>query len=219
MKRKMDAIVHCPNCYQEISILATSCRYCGFSMNAYRAIITSQKETNQAKSNNKGDRNSLETYKKVERIARIIYILLIVLGVYVYISSTNNTPKFNPLIKKVSVVPVEMTEDLVGTPKLFLLIQNNGVDTIDRVDFKMKLYDVYGDEIKGNASIFGGDNTCFYNKEIKPEKQKQKKIEISLYSYIGVKYVEIAVCKYHTTKGETIEAPDQMLEYKKYEIQ
>lgn len=75
MSRESDVIVHCPNCKQEISVSADTCRYCGFSLSNYRAMLLKREEE---KRNNREEYSGREEKTpSVGSIIRRIFVTII----------------------------------------------------------------------------------------------------------------------------------------------
>lgn len=251
MRRESEMILHCPNCNQEISVNADVCRFCGFSMSNYRAMLLKQEESKKRGPSYRYSENEAvpSTGNIIKRL--LSAIIAIIIGLLVFTSASNfikshttntnvssettadtktsnkallkntksTTPKetADPAIKKVSIASVKMSKNSVGVPMIYIVFQNNSDETIDRIDFLIKCYDTYGDELKEKTYLLPTVTNYFFDTNLKPGGKSDKNKFLLLDDYpAGVRAVEIAVRKYHTSSGNTVEVPTDLLQYERY---
>ena len=116
----------------------------------------------------------------------------------------------NPAINDIEISSAKFKKDILGIPELNVVFRNNGNDTIDRLDFCVKCYDIYGDQV--NQAM----ECNLVDIQLKPGAQTSKYKSWLFSGFDNVKSVEIAVMKYHTTSGKTIEVPMELLEFRRY---
>ena len=115
------------------------------------------------------------------------------------------TPK--PVQIDVAVHSVKIRKNSIGVPKLEIVFINNGKVSIDRFDFDVYCYDAYGNLVKG-YDVY--DYTeCFYDETvIKPGQKSKSNWFWELYGFEGAKSFRIAITKFHTTDGKTVNVPE-----------
>lgn len=135
-------------------------------------------------------------------------------------ASNRTTPK--PTTKPrsvrldVEIASVRIGKDSIGNPEVFVVFKNTSKnETIDRIDFSVRCYDAYGAEIKPYGFYDWTDN--FYDdKELRPGRTTSSDWRWTIYGVEGTKSVKIAISKYHTTSGKTVEVPTESLVWKSY---
>lgn len=136
------------------------------------------------------------------------------------ISSVQATPKPTakprPAHLEVEIASVRIGEDTIGNPEIYVVFKNTSkTETIDRIDFSVRCYDAYGAEIKPYGFYDWTDN--FYDdKELRPGRTTSSDWRWTIYGVEGTKSVKIAISKYHTTSGKTVEVPAESLVWKSY---
>lgn len=119
------------------------------------------------------------------------------------------TPRPTPVKLDVTVSSVTFGQDSIGTTELYIRFKNtHSTDVIDRLDFTVKCYDSYGALIKGYG-IYEGSQMFFDAQTIRPGKTTPSDYYYSMYGFDGIKSIQIAIQKYHTTSGKTIEVPEE----------
>ena len=92
----------------------------------------------------------------------------------------------------------------------YIRFKNNASVTVDRIDFRIKGYNRYGELIKQ----YNIDTIEFYfDDEIKPGKLSPKDYYYNYYMLNEATKIKIAIVKYHTTDGKTIEVPEYQLKW------
>ena len=207
-------------------------------MSYYREMLLKQEEKKKYGISNHYAKNvkTPSTGNVVIRLFSTIIAVIIGLGVYAYSSnlikstktdiekgSKNSTKSTqvsksietaNPAINDISIESVKIEENSIGIPLLYVVFQNNGEKTIDRIDFRLKCFNAYGELIR--PSILSDEKQYFFDTNLKPGYLSDKDRFLSLGGFSGARSVEIAVIKYHTTNGETIEVPSKLLKYHRY---
>jgi len=126
------------------------------------------------------------------------------------------TPKPTPMKLSVVVNSLSLGSNSIGTPRMFLSFKNNETSaSVDRVDFRIECFDAYGNTIRqyGHQQYING---FFDSVTIKAGKASSKDYYWDLYGLEGTKSIRIAITKYHTTAGKTVEVPDELLSWKTY---
>lgn len=131
-------------------------------------------------------------------------------------STSSNKTKSSTQTLDVEVGSVRIEKDSIGNPKLYIRFKNNSsTKTIDRLDFAVKCYDVYGNEIKPYG--FYTHTDCFFEeKTISPKKSSPTDWSWTIYGVEGTRSVKIAITKYHTTDGNTVIVPESEYRWKKF---
>lgn len=126
------------------------------------------------------------------------------------------TPKPTPVKIDVTISSVRFGQDAIGTTELYIRFTNkHASETIDRVDFTAKCYDSYGELIKGYG-VYEGSNMFFEAQSIRPGKTTSSDYYYTMYGFDGIKSVSIAIQKYHTTSGRTVEISEDDLQWKTF---
>lgn len=127
----------------------------------------------------------------------------------------STSPASIPVNVHVSIASVSLKKNSIGVPELYVCFKNNDTSDIDRIDFSVKCYDAYGKQIKGYG--YYDINECFYDDVIiKSNKTSSKDIYWIFYGFDGTASVEIAITKYHTTSGRSVEVPESQYKWIKY---
>lgn len=126
------------------------------------------------------------------------------------------TPKPTPVKIDVTISSVRFGQDAIGTTELYIRFTNeHASETIDRVDFTAKCYDSYGELIKGYG-VYEGSNMFFEAQSIRPGKTTSSDYYYTMYGFDGIKSVSIAIQKYHTKSGRTVEISEDDLQWKTF---
>ena len=107
--------------------------------------------------------------------------------------------------KDLTVESLRIKNTIIG-PELYIRIKNNRDVVVDRVDFTVYCYDVYGDQVYGYDYYSYQD--CNFNGTIQPGRLSPSNYYWDFYGYDGARAAEITIYKYHTATGETVEIPD-----------
>lgn len=105
-----------------------------------------------------------------------------------------------------------------GSYHFTLDLKNNSEKDIDAFDIRIKAFNKYGDRVSaynGNLYLSNAEYEAEYSvqsyqgKKIKAgaSKKMSKSEEFDLYTYDGAVNVEVAITRYHTTDGETVNIP------------
>ena len=121
-----------------------------------------------------------------------------------------------PIVLDVSVASVKIGENSIGSPEIHVVLKNNSSTlTIDRVDFRIKCYDAYGDLIKlYNRYTY---SACFYDGTLKPGYKSPDNHRWTIYDGDGTRSVRVAIEKYHATDGTTVSISEDQLEWIEFE--
>lgn len=116
----------------------------------------------------------------------------------------------------VSISSVKIGENSIGSPEIHVVLKNESSTlTIDRVDFRIKCYDAYGDLIKlYNRYTY---SACFYDGTLKPGYKSPENHRWTIYDGDGTRTVQVAIEKYHATDGTTVSVPEDQLEWIEFE--
>ena len=101
--------------------------------------------------------------------------------------------------------PWKLIINSAGTPELYIRFRNDGDVTVDRVDFYVYCYDSYGDSIKGYKRYDYDDD--WFDEKIRPGETSSSEWYWGLYGYDGTSRIRMAVHKYHTVDGNTVDIP------------
>ena len=96
----------------------------------------------------------------------------------------------------------------------YITLHNNSSVTVDRIDFYVRCFDAYGNQIKGYGIY--DVSCCFYDEIIKAGKSSPSDIYWGLYGFNGTKRIEVAVFSYHTLSGTTVEIPEDQIFWKSF---
>lgn len=119
----------------------------------------------------------------------------------------------------IAVLPVKLSVNSAGTTELYVRFRNDGEESIDRLDFYVECYNTYDEKIKGynrydlSDNYYESDPADYYGgtPELKPGATSASDWYWGLYGFDGTTRVRIAVYKYHTTTGNTVEIPSNEL--------
>lgn len=124
-----------------------------------------------------------------------------------YITSNTN---YNPYTQ-VRIASARVERNSYGVPELYIRFSNDGVKQIDRIDFRVKCYDAYGDRILDYAEGF------YEATVLRPWQTSSPDSYWTLYGFSGTRSVEIAVFRYHCTDGTSLRIPDEELCWVKFQ--
>ena len=115
----------------------------------------------------------------------------------------------------IAVLPVKLTVNSAGTPELYVRFRNDTTETIDRLDFHVECYNTYDERIIGYGRYEYSDNyyeadpqNYYSGTDIEPGETTANDWYWGLYGFDGTTRVRIAVYKYHTTTGNTVNIPE-----------
>ena len=115
---------------------------------------------------------------------------------------------------EVTVDSVEIKDTRYGTREFYIRFKNNASVTVDRIDFQIQGYNRYGERI----TQYNIDTIEFYyDEEIKPGKLSPKNYYYNYYMLNEATKIKIAIVKYHTTDGRTVEVPEIHLKWYTFE--
>jgi putative transposon-encoded protein len=121
----------------------------------------------------------------------------------------------NPDYTGLEIAKLTERINAIGTPEIKITVKNNTKQTIDAFSFVVECKDIYGESIR--AFDFGDEDAAFLIEEkIKPGKTSKKNMYCTLYGYERASIYSVAIYKYHTTNGDTIEIPIEYLGWKTY---
>lgn len=129
-------------------------------------------------------------------------------------ATPNPTATPQPKQSKVAVRTAKVERNDYGRYELTLRLQNNETSSVDRVDFYVRCYNAYGELTKA-YNHYDMTELC-YDLTIRSGALSDPDLYWRLNGYSDIKAVEIAVKKYHTTDGKTVEIPDDELSWKKF---
>ena len=109
----------------------------------------------------------------------------------------------------------KLSVNSAGTTELDIRFKNEGATAIDRLDFYVECFDTYGERILGYGMYTCADN--YYDGTIKPGSSSENGWYWGLYGFDGTTKVRVAIHKYHTVDGETVEIPDSKLFWQTFE--
>ena len=114
-----------------------------------------------------------------------------------------NQPKVETPLE---VYNVQLKSNLIGTPELYARFKNNGDKEIDAFSFYVESINNYGEVVKPYGLH---DYSSFIYQEgvIKPGESTIDRAYWTIYGADTTKTIRIAVYKYHTTDGTTVEIP------------
>lgn len=129
-------------------------------------------------------------------------------GLVLYTPKPTATPIPVPNLE-VSIRNVKFGKNSIGTPKIYVQFKNtSAAKTIDRIDFAVECYDVYGSVVKGYG--YYDYTECYYDdSRIAPGKTTPSDYYWTLYGFDETYKAKIAITRYHTTNGETVTIPEQ----------
>ena len=130
--------------------------------------------------------------------------------------TTTPSPTSMPVTVNIEIASVSFGKDSIGTPQVYVTFKNtSNSESIDRIDFAIKCYDAYGTEIKPYGFYSRTDN--FFDEQIiHPGKRTPSDWRWTIYGVDGMKSIDIAILKYHTTNGRTITVPEDQLNWIRY---
>ena len=140
------------------------------------------------------------------------------------VSTTGASPTASPTPKVVASTPVPIVlriesvtikQNSIGIPELYARFTNTGSSSIDRFDFLVECYDRYGEVIK-SYGIYDYSSCYFEDSILSPNATTSKNYYWTLYGCNGTVSVKIAITKYHTTNGMTVEIPEDQYQWKKF---
>lgn len=120
-----------------------------------------------------------------------------------------------PVELKLRIESVKIKQNSIGVPELYARFTNTGSSSIDRFDFLVECYDRYGEVIKGHG-IYNYSSCYFEGSILSPNATSSKDYYWTLYGCNGTVSVKIAITKYHTTNGQTVEIPEDQYRWKKF---
>ena len=113
------------------------------------------------------------------------------------------------------IASVSIKKNSIGTPELFVVFRNTGKKSIDRIDFAVECYDVYGNIVKGYG--YYDYTTCYFESGIiGPGRSTPTDHRWTLYGFDGTRNVKIAITRYHLTDGTSVTIPENRWVWKKY---
>ena len=122
------------------------------------------------------------------------------------------TPK--PVNVEVAVYSVDIKDNRFGRKEFYIRFKNNSSQTIDRIDFKVQGFNRYGERI--TSYIF--DTASFYYDEILQSGQiTPDNYYYNNYYLNEATRIRIAITKYHTSSGYTIEVPESQLHWETFD--
>ncbi len=148
---------------------------------------------------------------------------------YAFIVSSNNTntseesadnkptPSPQPTAKITSEITVKsarLERNSAGTDLAYISLRNNSRYPVDRVDFYVKCFDAYNNQIKGYGIY--DVSSCFYDEVIQAYSYVDSDIYWGLYGFTGTKWIEVAIISYHFCNGETVIIPEDQLQWKSF---
>ena len=101
--------------------------------------------------------------------------------------------------------PWKLIINSAGTPELYIRFRNDGDVTVDRVDFAVYCYDAYDDAIKAYGRYDWQDD--YFDEKIRPGETSSSEWYWGLYGFDGTNRIKMAIYKYHTMDGKTVEIP------------
>ena len=122
-----------------------------------------------------------------------------------------------PVVLDVSISSVKIDDNSIGSPEIYVVLKNDSSTlTIDRIDFRIKCFDAYGDLIKlYNRYTY---SSCFYDDSLlKPGSKTPASHRWTIYDGDGTKSVKVAIEKYHATDGTVVTVPEDHLEWIEFE--
>ena len=135
---------------------------------------------------------------------------------FVISSPPTPTPAPTPVKLEVDISAVRFGKNSIGTPELYIRFKNTSSSkTIDRIDFAVECYDVYGSKVKGDG-YYDYTECYFDDQRIKPGKTSPSNHYWTLYGFEGMYSVKIAITKYHTTDGRTVSIPEKQWTWEKW---
>ena len=114
----------------------------------------------------------------------------------------------------ITIASVSLGSDSIGNPALYVVFKNNSGATVDRIDFTVECYDVYGRLIKGYG--YYDESNCFYDGRISQGRKSDSSQRWMFYGFDGIKSVRIAITDYHTLNGKSVHVPRSSWDYTKY---
>lgn len=130
--------------------------------------------------------------------------------------NNNSSEKSDSFKVEVDFQNVRLEENDKNKMILYVQLKNNSNKTIDRVDFYVKAYDVYGNLVKANNQ-YAYAGCYFEDSQITPGNLSPSGYSWSNNSWYGVRSVDIAIHKYHCTDGTTVTIPESQYKWVKYE--
>ena len=122
------------------------------------------------------------------------------------------TPK--PVKVEVSIENVEIKDTRYGTREFYIRFRNNAAVAVDRIDFLVQGYNRYGELLVQNRI----DTVSFYYDDVlAPGKLIPTNYYYTHYMLNEATKIRIAIQKYHTADGKTIEIPEYQLKWETFE--
>lgn len=125
------------------------------------------------------------------------------------------TPKPTPVKCDISIESFRLDRDILSNPELYIVFKNNGLYSVDQIDFDMVFYNAYGEVIKiyGLYEKASGHYTATV---ISPGGTSSKDCNWNTQDVQDMKKIKIAITKYHTTNGRTVEIPKEQYKWYTY---
>ncbi len=125
------------------------------------------------------------------------------------------TPTLKPVNVEVSIDSVDIKDTKYGTRYFYIRFKNNASVNVDRIDFKVQGFNRYGERIVR----YNVDTVDFYYDDvIKPGKTTPSNWRYNYYMLDEATKIKIAVIKYHTSDGKTVEIPEYHWQWFTYEM-
>lgn len=170
-----------------------------------------------AESNNKNDVAALESrIVHLEKIIDELSARIETIEKSLSISNATTDKEVDPseLVESIlSISNVKITEKYSAL-NLTITVKNDSKDkSVDAYDMVAYAYDTYGENVKYMSNEFA---TLTSSEVIKPGKTSPKGFYWALYNMSSTKTMKVAIVKYHTTEGDTIEIPEDQYVWFEY---
>lgn len=129
---------------------------------------------------------------------------------------TDRMPEAKKVVSEVLPISARIVVNEYGTPELYASFKNESSSVIvDRVDFAIRCYNAYGDEIQ-QYGIYSNIE-AYYEGNISKGSSSDSTTYWRLSGMDGARTVEIAVIKYHKTNGDIVEIPESDRDWIKFD--